>query len=167
MLEVDHRGIIVKVIGNTKEVLNRTTLSLIGEKFIDNIYREDVKIVQNKSSEKSSQFESRIEIEGRGLRWFEISHESFTDYNNSELKIIILKDIHDKKKILKKIRENESLYHSLTENVQDIVVRIDRGLKIVYANSAAQSQLFGEKIIKSLYDLDIDSSSRRELCCGY
>jgi PAS domain S-box-containing protein len=163
VLEVDHRGIIVKVIGNAKEILNRTTLSLIGEKFLDNIYREDIKIVQNKFSEKSSQFESRIDIDGRGLKWFEISHESFKDYNNNELKIIILKDIHDKKKILKKIRENESLYHSLTENVQDIIVRIDRDLKIVYANSAAHSHLFGDKIIKSLYDLDIDSSSKREL----
>ncbi len=163
VFEVDHRGIIVKVIGNSKEILNRTTLSLIGEKFIDHIYNEDVKIVRNKFLEKSSKYESRIEIDNRGLRWFDISHESFKDYNSNELKIIILKDIHDKKKILKKIRENESLYHSLTENIQDIVVRIDRDLKLVYANSAAQSQLFGEKIIKSFYDLDIDSSSRREL----
>ena len=35
VFEVDHRGIIVKVIGNAKEILNRSTLSLIGEKFID------------------------------------------------------------------------------------------------------------------------------------
>jgi PAS domain S-box-containing protein len=163
VFEVDHRGIIVKVIGNAKEILNRSTLSLIGEKFIDNIYKEDVKIVENKSSEKSSQFESRIEIEGRGLRWFEISHESFKDYNNNDLKIIILKDIHDKKKILKKIRENESLYRSLTENIQDIIIRIDKDLKIVYANSAAQSQLFDNNIIKSLYDLKIDSVAKRKL----
>jgi PAS domain S-box-containing protein len=163
VLEVDHRGIIVKVIGNSKEVLNRTTLSLIGEKFLDHIYNEDVKVVRNKFFEKSSQYESRIEIEDRGLKWFDISHESFKDYNNNELKIIILKDIHDRKKILKKIRENESLYRSLTENIQDIVLRIDKDLKIVYANSAAYAQLFREKILKSFYDLDIDSSSRREL----
>ena len=128
-----------------------------------NIYREDVKIVENKSSEKSSQFESRIEIEGKGVRWFEISHESFKDYNNNDLKIIILKDIHDKKKILKKIRENESLYRSLTENIQDIIVRIDKDLKIVYANSVAQTELFDDRALKSLHELKVDPTTKQKL----
>jgi len=163
VFELDHRGIIIKVIGNSKEILKRTALSLIGEKFIEIIYREDVNFVKSKTSEESSQFESRIAMQGTGLRWFEISHESFKDYNNNDLKIVILKDIHDTKKIIKKVRENKSLYKSLTENIQDVIIRVDQDYKIVYANSNAQSQLFHDQVIPSLYDLEIDSTAKKRI----
>jgi len=163
VFEVDYQGIINNVIGNAKDVLNKSGLTLIGKRFIDCAYVEDVKILQNNMSEESANCEIRFEIKGKELHWFDVSIESFKDHNNKDLRIIILKDIHDKKKILKKIRESESLYRSLTENIQDIIIRIDKDLDVVYLNTVARMQLFENKFIQNLKDLNINQSAREKI----
>ena len=161
VFEVDYRGIVTNVTGNSKAILKRSSASLIGKKFIDNVYGKDIKVLEKNASDKSRLMEIRIVIEGEEAHWFDVSVHSFKDLNDNDLKIIILKDIHEKKKIIKKIREGESLYRSLTENIQDIIIRANKDLNIVYANTVANNQLLANKGIQNLMDLDINDPAMK------
>jgi PAS domain S-box-containing protein len=163
IFEVDQRGIILNVIGDSKNILKRSVLSLIGKKFIELVYKEDSKIFRNNASREFAQFQIRIETDGKKMHWFETTVQSFTENNRNVLKMIILKDIHEKKKILKKIHEEESLYRSLTENIQDVIIRVNIDLDIVYANTIAEVQLFENQPVKNLKALNLEEDVKKRI----
>jgi PAS domain S-box-containing protein len=163
VLDVDPQGKVINVFGNSKDVLKMSSLSLIGKKFIDFIYEKDVIETEEYLKKKSAHFETRFLLDENDCRWFDVTMESFSDSSTDYPRIIILKDIHDNKDILRKINESDSLYRSLTENIQDIIIRIDKNLQVVYANSVAKNQLFENKNLKNLEEIGINPDEKEKL----
>ena len=84
--------------------------------------------------------------EGKDQRWFGLNLSMLRDENNEVLgRVILVRDITDRKLVEKKLQENEARFRQIVENASDLIYRADINGDISYANPAVL-QILGFEI---------------------
>jgi len=75
--------------------------------------------------------------EGNDQRWFGLNLSVLRDEHDEVLgRVILVRDITDRKLVEKKLRENEARFRQIVENANDLIYRADVNGDITYANPA-------------------------------
>jgi PAS domain S-box-containing protein len=82
-------------------------------------------------------------------------HLSVTPYADDL--VVIFYDIQNEKEAEQRLQESENHYHSLIENIPDVIIRWDKGLKVVFANTAFEKRMgatHGTFFGRTVHELD-------------
>jgi len=105
-------------------LLGYTSKELIGESFLNLLHHDDLhivkKILKKKTESEDYLNEIRLKHKNNKYIWFEIKKKRFKDDSDKEKILIILKNISNRKKIEKKLRENEDRFKKLTITIPEI-----------------------------------------------
>ena len=76
--------------------------------------------------------------EGNTLRWYELNISALTDENHLVIgRIIIVRDITDRKNTENQLLESEARFRQIVENASDLIYRVDMDGLLTYANPSA------------------------------
>ncbi len=136
---------------------NETAVNFYGysEKELKNKYVSDINIyseefIKNKLINVATNTENYFEVKHKTakgeIKDVEIFSSPFEIDGNKYL-LAIIHDISEKKKIEKKLIENELKYKNIIENIQTIIIRFDKNYKCLFIN----------KTILTYLDVDVDS----------
>ena len=135
------------LIGYSKgDLIGKSFLSL---EFIPENHLHVLKEIYNELLKKgySSPFEFKLDsingiLAGTNLTWIELQCSLIT-IGKEKIVQIILKNISAKKEAELKLKESEEKYRLIAENIQDLVLILNKKFKIEYANTNASLNMLG------------------------
>jgi PAS domain S-box-containing protein len=72
---------------------------------------------------------------GETQRWYALTLSTLLDENKTLIgRVLIIRDITDRKQAERQLQENESRFRQIVENASDLIYRVDRHGQITYAN---------------------------------
>ena len=133
---------------------------LLNTKPIDLIHPQDVDIVldafRDILKEGEGQVVSRIKNKNGDYLWFESNGRVFQDREGKDMIMIISRDITDRMKYEKKLKESQQRYRDLANTLPEVIFELDLNYNLIYTNLVA-SKIFGyshEDFIKGLTVFD-------------
>jgi len=151
-LEYVNELTLLKLLGYSKE-------ELIGKNSIILNHPEDYKKIRRfmltvfKKGE--NMHETRIKHKNGSWVWFENKAKAFIDEKGNQKYLFISRDITERKKSEKALKESEQKYRLITENSNDLIRVLNEDFKIEYLNERTHQQVFGYTYDDLIGDLNI------------
>jgi len=118
------------------EVIGKSGFALVAEEDRERV-KENLKKLLEEGSMKNAEY-TALTKDGREIL-AEISSSVVRDSSGNPLGFVgITKDIIERKKIEKALRESEEKYKELTESIDDIFFAMDKDLRYIYWNKASE-----------------------------
>jgi len=132
------------------------------------IHSQDREIVldsfKNVLKEGKGRLVSRIKHKDGNYLWFESNGRVFQDREGKDMIMIISRDITNRMKYEKKLKESEQRYRDLANTLPEVVFEVDLHYNLIYTNLVA-SKVFGythEDFIKGLTVFDFIHPNEKE-----
>jgi len=150
-----------------KEILGYSNEDLIGRPAISIVHHEDVekclKAIQRGIEQGEAGEELRMIDKNGGQHWFEFKGRWFTDIEGLRKGFIVGRDITEKKKAEEKLKESEERYRHITENVNDLILVINKENRLEYINEKpfksilgySKEDLIGKSVIENIHPNDV------------
>ncbi|TXT59104.1 MAG: hypothetical protein BAJALOKI2v1_250010 [Promethearchaeota archaeon] len=128
-----------------KEIMGYERKDLVNKSHTETTHPDDIQKVRNNikkifNSEIGSEvkYECRDRDKDGKYHWFEIKGKSYIDHNGEKKTLFIARDITERKKVEKKLRQSEKKYKSLIENSPYSILLIDSKKRIIECNNATE-----------------------------
>jgi PAS domain S-box-containing protein len=144
--EVDAEGRFLFISPNCESVLGRTAedltaLRVADPEMLENVHPED-------REKLLSAFREMVATHGEGQRryrfrhangswrWFDSKFRAFTGANGQWRAVVISRDITDREEVVRRLRQSEERYRTLSVATQDLVAELDAEGRVVFASSS-------------------------------
>jgi diguanylate cyclase (GGDEF)-like protein/PAS domain S-box-containing protein len=126
-----------------ERVLGRPADQLTGHNFLELVHPDDLTRVAERFVDAIDHREAgdpmvlRLRHADGGWRWIEALGSSLLDDPSVNAILVSLREVTERLEAERAISVGRERYHQLVESIPDVVIRLDRGLRPVYGNSAA------------------------------